>query len=80
MLWPDYYRKQADSCLRLARATSDATLAKRLNALAADFMQGAMEIEGHDPSRGQAASRPESADNAMQPQSAGGSTSQRHRR
>jgi hypothetical protein len=79
MLSPDYYRKQANSCLRLARETSDATLAKRLNALAADFMQGAMEIERHDPSRGPA-SRPESADNGMQPQSADRSASQRHRR
>jgi hypothetical protein len=80
MLSPDYYRKQANSCLRLARETSDATLAKRLNALAADFMHGAMELERHDPSRGPAASRPESADNGMQPQSADRSASQRHRR
>jgi hypothetical protein len=50
MLSPDYYRKQAKSCLHLARQTSDPVLATRLNALAADFMQAALEVEGHHPS------------------------------
>jgi hypothetical protein len=50
MLSPDYYRKQAKCCLRVAGETSDAVLAMRLNALAADFMQAAVEVEGHDPS------------------------------
>jgi hypothetical protein len=50
MLSPDYYRKQAKCCLRVARETSDTVLATRLNALAADFMQAALEVEGYDPS------------------------------
>jgi hypothetical protein len=50
MLSPDYYRKQAKCCLRLARETSDTVVARRLNALAADFMQAALAVEGHDPS------------------------------
>lgn len=50
MLSPDYYRKQAKCCLRVARVTSDKVLATRLNALAGDFMQAALDAEGHDPS------------------------------
>jgi hypothetical protein len=50
MLSPDYYRKQAKCCLRVAHETSDSVLARRLNALAADFMQAALEVEGHGPS------------------------------
>ena len=50
MVSPDYYRNQAKCCLRLARETSDAAVARRLSALAADFMQSALEVEGHDPS------------------------------
>jgi hypothetical protein len=48
MVSPDYYRNQAQCCLRLARETSDAVVAGRLSALAADFMQAALEVEGHD--------------------------------
>lgn len=81
MLSPNYYRKQANSCLRLARETSDAILAKRLNALAANFMQAAMDIEAHDPSRTQPAACPEApSDHGMQPQLTGGPASQRQRR
>jgi hypothetical protein len=76
---PNYYRKQANSCLRLARETTDAVLAKRLNALAADFMQAAMEIEAQVSDASHAARR-DSSQEQMQPQSTGGSSSQRQGR
>jgi hypothetical protein len=49
MLSPDYYRNQATCCLRMARETSDAVLARRLSGLAADFMQAALDVEVHEP-------------------------------
>jgi hypothetical protein len=48
MLSPDYYRNQATCCLRMARETSDAILARRLSGLAADFMQAAQDVEVHE--------------------------------
>jgi hypothetical protein len=68
MLSPNYYRKQADSCLRLARETTDGVLSKRLNALAADFMQAAMEIEAHTSSNNQRAAGAGSSQARTQPQ------------
>jgi hypothetical protein len=64
MVSPDYYRNQAQCCLRLARETSDAVVARRLSALAADFMQAALEVEGHDPSGTPPSLHPPSCDGA----------------
>jgi hypothetical protein len=64
MVSPDYYRNQAQCCLRLARETSDAAVARRLSALAADFMQSALEVEGHDLSGTPPSLHPPSSDGA----------------
>jgi hypothetical protein len=45
---PDYLRRQAETCLRLARTTFDLATAERLRYMAADFNAKADELEGED--------------------------------
>jgi len=52
MLTSDYLRRQADACLRIARAGFDLATAERLRHMAADLRAKADEIEGEErPSR-----------------------------
>ena len=46
MMSPDYLRRQAETCLRLARSTFDLATAERLRYMAADLNAKADEIEG----------------------------------
>lgn len=41
-----YFRQQAERCLRLARMCADTTVAKRLNTMAAEFIE---QAEGYGP-------------------------------
>jgi hypothetical protein len=42
----DYLRRQAETCLRLARATADPVVAAELVRMAEDFYARAAEVEG----------------------------------
>lgn len=45
MMNPDYLRRQAETCLRLARTTFDLATAERLRYMAAEFNAKAEEME-----------------------------------
>jgi hypothetical protein len=47
---PDFLRRQAENCLRIARSCFDLTSAERLRLMAAEFMAKADEME-NGPSR-----------------------------
>jgi hypothetical protein len=42
---PSYFRKQAETCLKLSQACSDASVAVRLKQMATDFIAKANELE-----------------------------------
>jgi hypothetical protein len=54
----EYFLKQAATCLRLARSTTDEAVAQKLHALAAEFQQKAAELENKE--RGDRPGKPQS--------------------
>jgi hypothetical protein len=48
MQGPSYFRRQANTCMRLSESCTDQTLANRFQAMAEDFMARASEAETND--------------------------------
>ena len=48
MQGPSYFRRQANTCMRLSKLCTDQTLADRFQAMAEDFMVKASEAETSD--------------------------------
>ncbi len=48
MQGPSYFRRQANTCLRLSESCTDQTLADRFQAMAEDFLAKASEAELSD--------------------------------
>ena len=46
MATASYYRKQADTCLQMARVCSDPVLTQQLDLLAAEFLEAAADQDG----------------------------------
>jgi hypothetical protein len=48
MLTPEFLRRQAENCLRIARGCFDLASAERLRLMAAELTAKAAELEGHN--------------------------------
>jgi hypothetical protein len=61
MQGPSYFRRQANTCMRLSESCTDQTLADRFQAMAEDFMAKASEVETSDATPFPHMAKPEGA-------------------